>query len=84
MQAHGPDRLHTAVGLLRQGCPQGRELGQQSRTLRRRTSSAMALPRRVITTTSPASTASSSLESWLLASATVTCSLVVDHLDDQP
>jgi len=34
------------------------------------TSSAMGLPRRVITTASP-------------ASATVTCTMAVDHLDDQ-
>ena len=43
----------------------------------------MGLPRRVITTAWPASTASSRLESWVLASATVTCIMAVDHLDDQ-
>jgi toxin YoeB len=57
--------------------------GSRSRTLQRGTSSAMGLPRRVITMASPASNASSRLESWVLASATVTCSMTVDHLDDQ-
>jgi len=84
-----PDGLHAAGQLLRERSAQGFELGEKiadsaARHQQRDTSSAMGLPRRVITTAWPASTASKRLESRVLACATVTCTMAVNYLGFQP
>ena len=53
------------------------------RVLQRDNSWAMDLPRGEVTTAWPDSTASSRLESWALAYAADTCTMVVGHFDDQ-